>query len=258
MLVMGILNVTPDSFSDGGAHAGAGPAIEAGLRMAAEGAGIVDVGGESTRPGAVAVPPEAELARVLPVVAGLARAGVRVSVDTRNAATMAACLDAGAAMINDVSALTHDRESAGVVAGAGCPVILMHMRGTPATMDQCATYQDVVAEVAAALAARRDAAVRAGVAAGRIWLDPGLGFAKTAAQNWALLRGLAALKALGAPLVVGASRKRFIDGDAAPADRLGGSIAVALAAADSGAAMVRVHDVRQTVQALRVWGALRG
>ena len=255
--VMGILNLTPDSFSDGGAYADAEAAVAAGLAMRDAGAAIVDVGAESTRPGAMAVDPALELARLLPVVGPLAAAGVTVSIDTRNAATMAACLDAGAAMINDVSALTWDAQSAPLLARRACPVILMHMRGTPADMHAHARYDDVVAEVAAELGRRRDAAQAAGIACGAIMLDPGIGFAKEAAHNFTLLGRLAELGALGCPLVVGTSRKRFLGAD--PGARIGGSIATAVLAAAAGAAIVRVHDVFETVQALAaatsVWTA---
>ena len=258
--VMGILNLTPDSFSDGGAHATHAAAIDAGRAMWAAGADILDIGAESTRPGAKPVAPEEEQARLLPVVRVLAAEGM-VSIDTRNAVTMRAGLAAGAAIINDVSALRHDPAAAALLAGAGCTVILMHMRGTPATMDGLATYTDVVAEVVAELAARRDDAVAAGIAPARIWLDPGLGFAKTGAHNVALLRDIGALRALGHRVVIGASRKRFIAeiaGACVPAARVGGSIAAALAAAAAEADIVRVHDVHATVQAMRVWHQLRG
>ncbi len=260
MKVMGILNLTPDSFSDGGAYGSPEAAIAAGRAMLAAGADILDIGAESTRPGAAPVPPREEQARLLPVLRALAEAGATISLDTRNAETMRMGLAAGVAIINDVSALRHDPAAAALLAGRDCQVILMHMRGTPATMAAHATYADVVTEVAAELAARRDAAVAAGIAPGRIWLDPGLGFAKTTAHNVALLRHLGALRALGHGLVIGASRKCFIEavaGPAAPTARLGGSIAAALAAADAGADILRVHDVHETVQALRVWHRLR-
>ncbi|EGO96656.1 dihydropteroate synthase, partial [Acidiphilium sp. PM] len=177
-LVMGILNATPDSFSGGGATQGPSALIETGLAMRAAGAAIIDVGGESTRPGAAVVPPDIEIARIVPVIGGLARDGVTVSVDTRNAATMRAALDAGARIVNDVSGLRHDPAAAPLVAAAACPVILMHMRGTPATMSAQAVYDDVVADVLAELAATRDAALAAGIAPAAIALDPGFGFAK--------------------------------------------------------------------------------
>ncbi|WP_287760529.1 dihydropteroate synthase [Acidiphilium sp.] len=258
-LVMGILNATPDSFSGGGATQGPSALIETGLAMRAAGAAIIDVGGESTRPGAAVVPPDIEIARIVPVIGGLARDGVTVSVDTRNAATMRAALDAGARIVNDVSGLRHDPAAAPLVAAAACPVILMHMRGTPATMSAQAVYDDVVADVLAELAATRDAALAAGIAPAAIALDPGFGFAKRGAQNVALLRALPSFRALGHPVLAGVSRKRFIGelaGEPDPARRDPGSIAAALFAAGRGAAIIRVHDVPGTVQALRVWQAL--
>ncbi len=258
-LVMGILNATPDSFSGGGATQGPSALIETGLAMRAAGAAIIDVGGESTRPGAAVVPPDIEIARIVPVIGGLARDGATVSVDTRNAATMRAALDAGARIVNDVSGLHHDPAAAPLVAAAACPVILMHMRGTPATMSAQAVYDDVVADVLAELAATRDAALAAGIAPAAIALDPGFGFAKRGAQNVALLRALPSFRALGHPVLAGVSRKRFIGelaGEPDPARRDPGSIAAALFAAGRGAAIIRVHDVPGTVQALRVWQAL--
>lgn len=258
-LVMGILNATPDSFSGGGATQGPSALIETGLAMRAAGAAIIDVGGESTRPGAAVVLPDIEIARIVPVIGGLARDGATVSVDTRNAATMRAALDAGARIVNDVSGLRHDPAAAPLVAAAACPVILMHMRGTPATMSAQAVYDDVVADVLAELAATRDAALAAGIAPAAIALDPGFGFAKRGAQNVALLRALPSFRALGHPVLAGVSRKRFIGelaGEPDPARRDPGSIAAALFAAGRGAAILRVHDVPGTVQALRVWQAL--
>ena len=259
--VMGVLNVTPDSFSDGGRFADGQAAVAAGLAMWAEGADIVDVGGETTRPGSAPTDPAEEARRVVPVVAGLAAAGVRVSVDTRNADTMRAALDAGAAIVNDVSALTHDPAAAAVVAQAGCAVVLMHMRHTPATMTKLAHYDDIAAEVKAELGARMAAALAVGVARDAIALDPGIGFAKTADDNLKLLPRLEELLDLGRPLVVGVSRKGFIgklSGVAAPAQRLAGSLAAGLFAVSHGAAVLRVHDVAATVQALAVWRALAG
>jgi dihydropteroate synthase len=256
-LVMGVINVTPDSFSDGGDRLRPEDAIAAGEAMLAAGADILDIGGESTRPGAEPVPPAEEIRRIAPVVAALARRAP-VSVDTRHAATMQAALAAGARIVNDVSGLAHDPAAAEVVAAAGCPVVLMHMRGTPATMQAEAVYGDVAAEVLAELAARLGAAEAAGVARRNIVADPGLGFAKTAAQNLVLLDRLAAFHGLGVRLLVGASRKSFIGrfgGAASPADRLPGSLAAALVAAARGAQVLRVHDVAETVQALRIWRA---
>lgn len=257
--VMGILNVTPDSFSDAGSHADQDTAIHVGLAMATAGAEIIDIGGESTRPGATPVPPDIEIGRVIPVIRALAADGIRISIDTRNASTMEAALDAGATIVNDVSALTFDPRAAGLVSERRCPVILMHMRGTPETMVSLARYDDVVAEVGRELTDRVTAAIAAGVAPDRIALDPGIGFAKTAEQSVALLRRLDALAALGYPVVIGVSRKSFIgrlSGEPDAGRRLGGSVAAALHALAHGAAILRVHDVPETVQAVRVWREL--
>ena len=254
--VMAVLNVTPDSFSDGGCYR---DPVAAGLAMLEQGADIIDIGGESTRPGAEPVPPEQEQRRILPVIEALARRGARISADTRNAATMAAALDAGAAIINDVSALRYDPEAAALIARRRCPVILMHMRGTPQTMTLHASYTDVVAEVRTELAERVAAAEAAGIRREHITIDPGFGFAKTPAQSLTLLSGLAALATLGLPILAGVSRKGFIGlagGEPQPDRRAPGSIAAALFAVSQGASIIRVHDVAQTVQALRVWHAL--
>jgi dihydropteroate synthase len=257
-LVMGVLNVTPDSFSDGGKHFDPRTAIMAANAMLEAGADIIDVGGESTRPGAPPVDAETEIARVLPVIREIAK-DAPVSVDTRHAATMRAALDAGAEVVNDVTALRHDPEAMAVVAEAGCPVVLMHMPGTdPATMQQHAEYKDVVLEVTEFLAARIAACVEAGIPRHRIAIDPGLGFGKTMEHNLDLLDRLPILLGLGCPILVGASRKRFIgtiSGATSPRDRMAGSIGVAIAASARGAAMVRVHDVAETVAALRLWRA---
>jgi dihydropteroate synthase len=255
-LVMGIVNVTPDSFSDGGRHAATEIAVAAGRAMAAAGADIVDVGGESTRPGAPPTSPEVERLRVLPVIAALARNRICVSVDTRNAATMAAALDAGARIVNDVSALAHDPAAAALLAARGCPVALMHMRGTPQTMTGLTDYSDIAAGVTSELAARLAVAEAAGIARARIALDPGIGFAKAAGQNEELLARLAVLLNLGCRLVVGVSRKGFIgrvSGEATASRRLPGSLAAGLMALAGGASVLRVHDVAETVQAVRVW-----
>jgi dihydropteroate synthase len=260
---MGILNVTPDSFSDGGSTMAADIAITAGLAMAADGADIIDIGGESTRPGADPVSPAEEQQRILPVVEALAAAGLLISVDSRHAATMRAALDAGARIVNDVSALTHDPDAAPLVAARGCAVVLMHMRGTPATMNRLAHYTNVVAEVKAELLARVTAAQAAGIGREQIAIDPGIGFAKLAEQSVALLRGLPVFvvpeATLAYPLVVGVSRKSFVGrltGEAEPGRRLGGSLAAGLFALSRGASILRVHDVRETVQAIRVWRTL--
>jgi dihydropteroate synthase len=258
--IMGVLNVTPDSFSDGG-RTDPEAAIAAGLAMRADGADIVDVGGESARPGALPTPPEVERARILPVIRGLAAAGVLMSVDTCHAETMAAALDAGAAIVNDITALTHDPASAALVAARECPIVLMHMRGTPANMLTLARYDDVAAEVASELATRIEAALQAGIRREAIAIDPGFGFAKHPEHSLALLRGLSALGKLGFPIVAGVSRKGFIgatSGEAEPARRFPGSITAGLFALTQGAAVLRVHDVKETVQAVRVWHALTG
>ncbi|MGK2909467.1 MAG: dihydropteroate synthase [Sphingobium sp.] len=260
--VMGILNLTPDSFSDGGKHAGDVQAsADAGFAMAAAGAALVDVGGESTRPGADKVWEGDEIARVVPVIERLAASGVPVSIDTRKASVMEAALAAGAAIVNDISALLHDPRSMDVVARAGCPVILMH---APSTGDDPhenrGGYADVATDVFEWLEARIAACEAAGIARARIIVDPGLGFGKTLADNLALVNKLALFTALGVPLLFGGSRKRMIgalSNEALAAQRLGGSVALATRAFDLGAQMVRVHDVPETVQALYVWRGLR-
>jgi len=258
--VMGIVNVTPDSFSDGGQFADAPAAAAAGADMAAEGAAIVDVGGESTRPGAKPVWEGDEIERVVPVIRQLAAGGAAVSVDTRRADVMTAALGAGARLVNDVSALTWDDRSAEVIAAAGVPVVLMHHKGDPQTMQDDPRYGDVLVEVYLWLEERIAAAQAAGTAHDKILVDPGFGFGKSVAHNLELMNGLALLHSLGCPVVVGASRKRTIGAlsNEAPADkRIGGSIAFALKAVEQGAQIVRVHDVYETVQALRVWRGLR-
>lgn len=260
--IMGILNVTPDSFSDGGLLAGVAGALER-ARVMARHADILDIGGESTRPGATPVPVAEEIARTVPVIRAIRDAGIAtpISIDTRNAAVARAALAAGADMVNDVSALTHDPDMAAVVAQAGVPVCLMHAQGDPQTMQNDPRYGDVLAEVIEWLAARVDAATAAGIARGRIVIDPGIGFGKTAAHNITLLQGLAAFHDLGLPVLLGASRKRFIGtitGVDRAADRVAGSVAVALHAAAQGAQILRVHDVAETRQALSMWQALAG
>lgn len=257
-LVMGVVNVTPDSFSDGGVHFDAKVAIDAGHAMLEAGADILDIGGESTRPGATAITPEEEIARVIPVVRELAKAAP-VSIDTRNAATMRAALEAGAEVINDVSALRHDVEALAVVRGSHAPVILMHMPGDdPATMQSLATYDDVAVQVADFLAERIAACEAAGIPRGRIAVDPGIGFGKTIDHNLALIDRLPLIASLGCRVVLGASRKRFIgtlSGVEEAGKRVPGSVAAALAGAARGASVLRVHDVAETVQALAVWRA---
>jgi dihydropteroate synthase len=257
---MGILNVTPDSFSDGGSYIDRDAAVTAALRMVADGADIIDVGGESTRPGAEPVTTSQEAGRVTGVIAALSEQGVCVSADTRHALVASQALDAGAAIINDVSGFT-DAEMVRVAAGSGAGLVVMHMRGEPRTMQDDPSYADVVAEVAAYLARQACALERAGVARDRIAIDPGIGFGKTTAHNLELLRRLPELEALGFPVVVGASRKRFIGeitGVAEPCERLAGSVAAAVEAGRRGAAVVRVHDVAATVEALAVAQAIEG
>ena len=258
-LVMGILNVTPDSFSDGGQHFSPDAAIAAGQRMLAEGADILDIGGESTRPGAAPVPAQLEIDRIVPVIRTLAGESAVISVDTRNAETMAAALAAGGRIVNDISGLRHDQAALPLVARWACPVVLMHMRGTPETMNTLATYENVADEVAAELTALRDAALAAGVKPENICLDPGIGFAKRGAQNVALLRATSRLAALGHPLLIGLSRKHFlgeISGEANAAQRGPESLAGVIYACTQGAHILRVHDVAGTVKALRVWQRL--
>jgi dihydropteroate synthase len=260
--IMGVLNATPDSFSDGGRFTDLDAALARARQLIADGADIVDVGGESTRPGAAPVDEDEEIARVEPVIRALAaESTVRISVDTRKPAVARAAVAAGATIWNDVTALGHAPDSLATAAALGCDVVLMHMQGEPGTMQAEPRYEDVVAEVAAFLAARADAAMAAGVLRQRIWVDPGIGFGKhITAHNLPLLGNLDRIVALGFPVLLGASRKSFIsalDAASRPADeRLGGSIAAALAGAAAGVAAVRVHDVRETVQALRVWTAI--
>ena len=259
--VAGILNVTPDSFSDGGRFEDSDAAAQAGFAMAEAGAAIVDVGGESTRPGAKPVWEGDEIERVLPAITRLAAGGTAVSIDTRKAAVMEAALGAGAAMVNDVSALLYDDRSPEVAARAGCPVVLMHHLGTPETMQQSPSYdRPVLLAVYDWLEARIEAAEAAGIERARIVVDPGIGFGKTVQHNLDLLNGLALLHGLGCPVMLGASRKRMIgalSGEAPADQRLPGSIALAIKAVDQGAQLLRVHDVPETVQALRVWRGLR-
>jgi dihydropteroate synthase len=249
--VVGIVNVTPDSFSDGGRYGDAAAAGNAGFAMAAAGAALVDVGGESTRPGAQPVWEEDEKARVLPVLAQLLGSGTAVSLDTRKAAVMEAALAIGPLMINDVSALTYDPRAAEVVARSACPVVLMHHQGPPETMQEAPRYARPVL---------LEGAVAAGIERSRIIVDPGIGFGKTVQHNLQLLNGLAMLHGLGCPVMLGASRKRVIGalaGEAPAEQRLAGSIALALKGAEQGVQLLRVHDVVETVQAIRVWRGLR-
>ena len=263
-LVMGVVNVTPDSFSDGGAFADTASAVEHGLALAAAGADIVDVGGESTRPGADRVSADEERRRVEPVVQALAEAGVVVSIDTMRASTARAALDAGARLVNDVSGGRADRDLPVVVADAGVPYVVMHWRAHSAEMQRHADYDNVVREVCDELRERVDDVVAAGVPPEHIVVDPGIGFAKTADHNWALLAHLGDLQELGHPLLVGVSRKSFLgalladaDGPRPTAARDDATAAVTVVAALAGAWGVRVHDVRANVDAVRVVERLR-
>ncbi len=255
--IMGILNVTPDSFSDGGRYTDTASAVERGLRMAEEGADIIDIGGESTRPGAQAVPAEKEIARVVPVIAGIrSRSEIAVSVDTRKADVAAAAIAAGADMINDISALRHDRAMADVVADSGLPVVLMHMQGTPETMQMHPRYDDVVEDVLNFFCERIAFCADRGIS--RIVIDPGIGFGKSPQHNIDLLRALPRFAALGHPLLVGVSRKSLIGAvTGLPVDRrLAGSLAAHLYVCRHGAHLVRVHDVEETRSAFAVLYAL--
>ncbi|HEX7060088.1 MAG TPA: dihydropteroate synthase [Solirubrobacterales bacterium] len=252
--LMGVVNVTPDSFSDGGLYLEPEAAIAHGEQLAREGAEILDVGGESTRPGAAEVDAEVERSRTEPVVADLAALGHTVSIDTSKAVVAEAALERGASIVNDVTALRHDPEIGPLCADRGAGLVLMHMQGNPRTMQENPVYDDVVEDVKAFLAERMEAAVGAGVAEDRIWLDPGIGFGKTLEHNLELLRRLGELRTLGRPLVIGTSRKSFIgkvDGSSAT-ERLGGTIASSVLAVAEGADILRVHDVAEAAQALAV------
>jgi dihydropteroate synthase len=260
-LIMGIVNVTPDSFSDGGDFAREDDAIAHGMRLMAEGADILDVGGESTRPGSAPITTEEELARVGPVITALAKAGAVVSIDTRRAAVMRDALSRGARIVNDVTALTFDPDSLDAVAGSTASVVLMHMQGEPATMQKAPHYDDAPREIAAYLAGRVAACRDAGIPMERIAVDPGIGFGKTVEHNLQILAALDCFHTLGVAVAVGISRKGFIarlSREEAPKDRAPGSIAAALAAVARGADILRVHDVAATRQALAVWQAVAG
>jgi len=258
--LMGVVNVTPDSFSDGGLFLEPEAAVDHGRELAAAGADVVDVGGESTRPGADAVSEELELERTTPVVAGLSRAGIAVSIDTSKAAVAEAALDAGASMVNDVTALRAEPGLAAMCAARDCELVLMHMQGTPRTMQENPTYDDVVDDVKAFLEERIEFAVEAGVAEARIWIDPGIGFGKTVSHNLELLRRLDELRELGRPILVGTSRKSFVGRITGRdvARRLGGTIASNVLALAGGADMLRVHDVTELVQAMHVAEVILG
>lgn len=257
--IMGIVNVTPDSFSDGGAHATAEAAIAHGLRLVEEGADILDIGGESTRPGAEAVPLEIELARVLPVIDGLqGRTEAVISVDTRKAEVMRQAAAAGADMLNDVSAFTHDPEALATAAATGLPVVLMHAQGDPKTMNVNPKYDDVVLDVFDFLESRIEAGIAAGIPKSKIIADPGIGFGKHLHHNVAVMAGLSLYHGLGVPILLGASRKKMI-GELCNVenarDRVPGSLACAIAGVAAGVQIVRVHDVAETRQAIEVWRA---
>ncbi len=260
--VMGILNVTPDSFSDGGRFMAPGAALARARKMAGDGMAILDIGGESTRPGAAEVSPAEELARTGPVIAALRDGGfaLPVSIDTRKAAVAVVALQVGASLVNDVSALSHDPGLAGVVAGAGAPVCLMHSPSAPGTMQLDPRYEDVLLDVHDALAGRVAAAEAAGIPRARICIDPGIGFGKTLQHNLALLRGLSLFHGLGCALLLGVSRKRFIGsigGAERAEDRAPGTLALTLAALAQGVQIHRVHDVAEVVQGIRLWQAVQ-
>lgn len=258
--IMGIVNVTPDSFSDGGQFANAREAIDHGLRLADDGAHILDIGGESTRPGAPPVGTDEELARVMPVIEGLlGQSAAVLSIDTRKSAVAKAAIKAGASIWNDVSGLTYDEESIAAAVTLNCDVVLMHAQGDPQTMQLDPHYTDVVTEVLAWLSGRIEVCAAAGVGRSRLMIDPGIGFGKTTAHNLALLAGLDRIAALKVPVLLGTSRKRFIgtlDRDGPAAERLGGSIAAVLAGYARGATVFRVHDVAETRQALTIATAI--
>jgi dihydropteroate synthase len=259
--IMGIVNVTPDSFSDGGEALRIEDALKRGRAMREAGADILDIGGESTRPGADPVSVDEELARVLPVIEGLAGEGALVSIDTRRAAVMRMAIEAGAKIVNDVTALTGDDNSMDVVASAGVDVVLMHMQGEPQTMQANPTYEDAPRDICEYLAARISACAEAGIAAHRIAVDPGIGFGKTLDHNLQIIARMDEFHGLGCAVVLGASRKSFIGKISGVDDarqRVSGSIACALAARARGVQIYRVHDVAETRQALDVWEAIEG
>jgi dihydropteroate synthase len=256
--IMGIVNVTPDSFSDGGLFLESERAIRHARELLAGGADLLDIGGESTRPGARAVTAEEELARVAPVIAGMRGNGAPISIDTSKLAVAEAALEAGAEIVNDVTALRAEPELAGLCAQRDCGLVLMHMRGTPRTMQENPTYDDVVDDVKAFLAERIEFATAAGVAEERIWIDPGIGFGKTVDHNLELLRRLREVRGLGRPIVIGTSRKSFLGKLTGREvdERLGGTVASNVLALRAGADVFRVHDVAEVDQALRVAEAI--
>jgi dihydropteroate synthase len=257
-LVMGIVNTTPDSFSDGGDHFDRDAAIARGLEQFADGADILDIGGESTRPGSAPVPPDEERRRVVPVIEALAKAGAVVSIDTRHADTMKAALDAGASIVNDITALTGPG-SLDLVSSRGVSAVLMHMQGEPKTMQANPHYDNAPREIAAYLATRIAACEAAGIARAKLSVDPGIGFGKSVAHNAQILARIDVLRELGVAVLIGVSRKSFLGAlskGEKPKDRLPGSLAAGLAAVARGADILRVHDVAPTIQALKVWRAV--
>ncbi len=258
-LVMGIVNVTPDSFSDGGDAYQAEAAISHGRSLIEQGADIVDIGGESTRPGAKPVPESVEIGRVVPVVRALVDAGATVSIDTCHAAVMEAAIQSGAKIVNDVTALEGDSRSLDVVAAANVSLCLMHMQGEPQTMQHAPTYNDVVNEIHNYLSARVDVCERAGINRSEIAVDPGIGFGKTIDHNLSLINHLSAFADIGCPILLGLSRKSFIaklSRNEMPKDRMAGSLAGALAGISRGSSILRVHDVAETCQAIAIWQAI--
>jgi dihydropteroate synthase len=256
---MGVVNITPDSFSDGGQYLEPAAAIAQALKLHAEGADLVDIGGESTRPGAAAVTADEEIRRVVPVIEALRQRGVLVSIDTRKAAVMRAAIDAGARMINDISALRHDPGSLATAGASGLPVVLMHSQGEPATMQLQPTYDRAALDVFDQLAQRIDAWTDAGFERSRLLVDPGIGFGKTVEHNLEILSRLGLYLGLGLPILLGVSRKSFIGrlaGGAPPTERVAGSLAGALHGLAAGAAVLRVHDVAATQQAVAIWHAI--
>lgn len=258
-LIMGIVNVTPDSFSDGGQHSSIDAAIAHARQLVSEGADILDIGGESTRPGANAISVQEECARVVPVIDGCRDLGVTISIDSRKADVMAAAVAAGATLINDVSALEYDPSSLNFVAESGLPVCLMHSLADPKVMQDNPSYDDVVADVMAYLRGRVEVCEAAGIARGNIIVDPGIGFGKTVDHNLLLIKSLSAFQALGCDILLGVSRKSFIGRithEPEASKRIIGSVAVALHGAQAGARILRVHDVKETRQALEIWRAI--
>ncbi|WNJ98978.1 dihydropteroate synthase [Thalassospiraceae bacterium LMO-JJ14] len=257
--LMGVVNVTPDSFSDGGDFLDSRVAIDHALKLIDDGADILDIGGESTRPGSRPITIDEECARILPVIEGISNTGVLISVDTRHADVMRRAIDAGASIVNDVTALTGDPESAAVCAGSNVDVVLMHMQGTPETMQDNPTYEDAALDILDYMRDRLEVLEEAGLARSRISIDPGIGFGKNLHHNLRILSGIDAFHTLGVPLLLGVSRKSFIskiDRDVPAKERVAGSIAAAIAGWDRGVQIFRVHDVAETRQALAVWQAI--